>query len=77
MINHSGTGIVEQVYNLNILFKLLHLKPNGGTSETPYLYQGLKFLLQIIPIILKEFSHLFTSVYRKGHKNLPIFSSSY
>ena len=46
----------------------MHLKPNGGTSETPYLYQGLTFLLQIIAIILIEFSHLFTSVYRKVHE---------
>ena len=76
-LNHSGTGIVVQVYDLNILFKLLHLKPNGGTSETPYLYRGLTFLLQFIAIILKEFSHLFTNVYQKTNKNLPIFILSY
>ncbi len=76
-MNHGGTGIVVQVYDLNILFKLLHLKPNGGTSETLYLYRGLTFLLQIIPSILKEFSYLFTNVYHKTHKNLPIFIPSY
>ena len=74
---HGGTGIVVQVYDQNILFKLMHLKPNGGTSETPYLYRDLTFLLQIIPSILKEFSHLFTNVYHLAQKNLPILIPSY
>ena len=35
-LNHGGTGIVVQVHDLIILFKLLYLKPNGGSSENPY-----------------------------------------
>ena len=69
--------MVVQVHDLIILFKLLYLKLNGGTSETPYLYRGLTFLLQIIPSILKEFSDFFTNVYQKTHKNSPNFILSY
>ena len=35
-LNNGGTGMVVQVRDLIILFKLLYLKPNGGISEIPY-----------------------------------------